>query len=127
MPSRERTARHNLAVLEKALQLNAAGSAGFKSRPEKGFFALLKGLPEPLVNTHVHGVEPDFHWPEHKLAVEVDGPGHGRPRTLREDALKQQILEAAGYTVVRVPQDDLQRGAVLIRAALAPPRPEPRP
>ena len=92
--------RHNLAVLEKALALNAAGSAGFKSRLEKAFFSMLNGLPEPLVNTHVHGVEPDFHWPEFKLAVEIDGPGHGRPRTQREDALKQQILEAAGYTVV---------------------------
>ena len=100
--------RHNLAVLEKALALNAAGSAGIKSRPENAFLSLLDGLPEPLVNTHVHGVEPDFHWPDLKLAVEIDGPGHGRPRTQREDALKQQILEAAGYTVVRFTDEDVE-------------------
>jgi hypothetical protein len=119
--------RHNLNVLHKALELNAAGSAGIKSRPEKAFLSLLDGLREPLVNTHVHGVEPDFHWPDLKLAVEIDGPGHSRARTMREDALKQQILEAAGYAVIRVPEDDLRQGAALIRAALAPPRPEPRP
>jgi len=111
--------RHNLAVLERALQLNAAGSAGFKSRREKAFLSMLNGLPEPLVNTHVHGVEPDFHWPDLMLAVEVDGPGHSRARTQREDALKQQILEAAGYEVIRVPEDSLQEGAKLIRQRAA--------
>jgi hypothetical protein len=113
--------RHNLAALERALELNAAGSAGFKSRLEKAFFSMLTGLPEPLVNTHVHGVEPDFHWPELKLAVEIDGPGHSRPRTMREDALKQQILEAAGYEVIRVPEGELQRGVKLVRASAAAP------
>jgi hypothetical protein len=100
--------RHNLAVLEQALALHAAGSAGVKSGPEKAFLSLLTGLPTPLVNTKLHGVETDFHWPELKLAVEIDGPGHGRPRTQREDALKQQILEAAGYTVVRFTEMDVE-------------------
>jgi hypothetical protein len=100
--------RHNLAVLEHALTLHVAGSAGIKSGPEKAFLSLLDGLPTPLVNTHLHGVEVDFHWPELKLAVEIDGPGHGRPRTQREDALKQQILEAAGYTVVRFTEMDVE-------------------
>ena len=113
--------RHNLAVLERALQLNAAGSAGIKSGPEKTFLSMLNGLPEPLVNTHVHGVEPDFHWPDWQLAVEVDGPGHSRARTMREDALKQQILEAAGYEVIRVPEDGLRQGIELIRQRAAHP------
>jgi hypothetical protein len=109
--------RHNLAVLEQALALNAAGSAGFKSGLEKSFFSMLNGLPIPLVNVHVHGVETDFHWPELKLAVEIDGPGHGRPRTQREDALKQQILEAAGYEVVRVTQPEAAVELIRRRAA----------
>jgi hypothetical protein len=75
--------RHNLHVLEKALALNAAGSAGTRSELEDRFLALTSksGLPEPLVNTKVQDIEVDFHWPDMKLIVEVDGPGHTRPRT----------------------------------------------
>ena len=45
--------RHNLDVLHKALALNAAGSAGTKSRNEDRFLYLLQlaGIPEPRVNT----------------------------------------------------------------------------
>ena len=45
--------RHNLHVLTKALELNAAGSAGTRSELEDRFLALTSrsGLPEPLVNT----------------------------------------------------------------------------
>src|SRR6185503_20259947 len=49
-------------------------------------FSMIKDLPEPLVNTNLNGHEADFHWPARKLVVEVDGPGHDRPRTQREDA-----------------------------------------
>ena len=94
--------RHNLHVLDKALELNAAGSAGLKSRDEAAFLSMLKDLPEPLVNTKLHGIEVDFHWPETQLVVEVDGPGHDRPRTKRDDERKQALLEAAGYTVIRI-------------------------
>ena len=94
--------RHNLKRLEQALELNAAGSAGLKSRDEAAFLSMLEDLPEPLVNTKLHGIEVDFHWPAYKLVVEVDGPGHGRPRTRRDDERKEATLRAAGYEVVRV-------------------------
>jgi uncharacterized protein DUF559 len=96
--------RRNLPVLEEALRAHAGGSAGTKSGPEDRFLKLVRehGLPEPLVNTDVHGIEVDFHWPELKLCVEVDGPGHQRPRTQREDAERDQRLTAAGYRVIRV-------------------------
>ena len=81
--------RHNLTILERALELNAAGSAGTKSRNEDAFLSMIKDLPEPLVNTKLNGEEADFHWPDHKLVVEVDGSGHERPRTKREDARKE--------------------------------------
>ena len=84
--------RRNLKRLEKALELHAAGSAGLKSRDEAAFLSMLKDLPEPLVNTKLHGIEVDFHWPAYKLVVEVDGPGHGRPRTQRDDARKEAAL-----------------------------------
>jgi very-short-patch-repair endonuclease len=60
------------------------------------------GLPDPLVNTRVQDIEVDFLWPDSKLIVEVDGPGHQRPRTQREDAARDERLAAAGYRVKRV-------------------------
>jgi hypothetical protein len=57
------------------------------------------GLPEPLVNTQVQALEVDFHWPQLNLIVEVDGPAHTRPRTTREDAVRDARLRAAGHTL----------------------------
>ena len=69
--------RHNLHVLEQALAINATGSAGTKSRRENAALrrARLAGLPEPLVNVKVEGIEVDQHWPQWRPIVEVDGPG----------------------------------------------------
>ena len=95
--------RHKLVVLERALELNASGSAGTKSDLEDVFLALLHAaaLPEPLVNTHVAGEEADCCWPDRRLIAEVDGPGHLRPRAKRNDARKDAIWRAAGYEVLR--------------------------
>jgi Protein of unknown function (DUF559) len=97
--------RHNLHVLNKALEINAAGSAGTRSDLEDRFLALTSrsGMPEPLVNTRVEDVEVDFHWPHLNLIVEVDGPGHTRPRTKRDDAQRDARLCAAGHNVLHFP------------------------
>jgi len=96
--------RHNLHILDKALELNEAGSAGTRSELEDRFLALTSrsGLPEPLVNTKVQDIEVDFHWPDRNLIVEVDGPGHTRPTTKRDDAWRDARLRAAGHTILRV-------------------------
>jgi Protein of unknown function (DUF559) len=65
------------------------------------------GLPEPLVNTRVQDIEVDFHWPHANLIVEVDGPGHTRPRTKRDDQHRDVTLRAAGHTVLRVLGQDI--------------------
>jgi hypothetical protein len=99
----ERANGRKLKVLEKALEMNAKGSAGTESDPEDQKLAEIQaaGLPEPLVNVEVEGIEVDLHWPERKLCLEVDGHGHARPRTRREDAERDQRLRAAGYEVMR--------------------------
>jgi hypothetical protein len=116
--------RHNLAVLERAIAMHLGGSAGLKSGNERALLSLLEDLPEPLVNTRLHGFEVDFHWPGLKLAVEVDGPGHARPRTKRDDAKRDATLEAAGYTTLRFTDDDLDHRpawvATAIRSAFLP-------
>jgi Protein of unknown function (DUF559) len=103
--------RHNLDVLTKALELDAAGSAGTRSDFEDRFLAVTSksGLPEPLVNTKVHDIEVDFHWPGLNLVVEVDGPGHARPRTAREDEERDTRLRAAGQTVLRIPDHEIDQ------------------
>ena len=113
---RRANGRRKLAVLQKALELRAAGSAGLKSRNEAAFLSMLKNLPKPLVNVKLNGEEPDFHWPEHKVVVEIDGPGHERPRTQREDERKEATWRAAGYEVLRV--TELRAGLTRLREAL---------
>jgi hypothetical protein len=87
-----------IGTLKRALELYAAGSAGTKSRYEDAFLALAE--PEPLVNIELLGFEVDFHWPEWRLVVEVDGR-HTRPKDLRNDPARDRVLQAEGWTVVR--------------------------
>lgn len=93
--------RHHLDVLEKAMALHLAGSAGTRSALEDEFLVVVRDLPEPLVNTDCEGEEVDFRWPGTRLVVEVDGPGHRRPAARRNDARSDAKLRAAGYTVLR--------------------------
>jgi hypothetical protein len=101
--------RRNLKMVDRAIELHEAGSAGIKSRHELAFFLLVTGagFPEPLVNTHAYGFERDFHWPELGLAVEIDGPGHTRASTRDADASRDESLVAAGYTVARFSAEEV--------------------
>jgi hypothetical protein len=123
--------RHNLDVLERALAAHEAGSAGTRSEAEDRFLAAATraGLPEPRINTKI---EVDFHWPELDLCVEVDGPGHDRPRTRRDDAARDHALTATGRQLIRVDADaspdellTALRGA--LPAPTEPPPHEPEP
>jgi very-short-patch-repair endonuclease/predicted transcriptional regulator of viral defense system len=104
------TGRQNLRVLEKALALNAGGSAGTRSANEDAFLSLLQSaaIPEPRVNTQLLGEEVDCHWPARKLVVEVDGEGHARPRARRDDARRDEVLRKAGWRVLRFSGDDIE-------------------
>jgi hypothetical protein len=87
-----------------------AGSAGTKSALEDAFLALLpKDVPEPLVNTQHEGLEVDCRWRDRKLVVEVDGPGHSRPAAKLEDARRDALLRAAGYSVLRFTHVQIER------------------
>src|SRR5690606_36257513 len=46
-----------------------------RSEAERRFLALVRraGLPKPRTNVRVEEFEVDFFWPDHDLAVEVDG------------------------------------------------------
>jgi hypothetical protein len=105
--------RRNLGVLDKAIALYNSGSAGTRSGAEDAFLALTSD--EPLVNTDLHGFEVDFHWPHLKLAVEIDGPHHGRPHGRDADARQDRTLKAAGYETLRFTDEDVyQRSEYVI-------------
>ena len=101
--------RRNLDRLDEAITAHLNHSAGTRSRDEVAFLKFLDahGLPKPLVNTELHGIEVDFHWPDLKLVAEVDGPGHARPRTQREDKALDALVRAIGYTIVRGRMDEV--------------------
>jgi very-short-patch-repair endonuclease len=111
--------RRNLGVLEEALRLYLSGSAGTRSRLEKRFRRLVRGAgyPQPRANVIVNGFEVDFYWPG--LCVEVDGAGHARPRSRVDDRIRDAALQAAGYTVLRFSEDDLNERPTLVLAELA--------
>jgi hypothetical protein len=88
-----------LEPLQAALRAHAAGSAGTRSALEDRFLANWQG-PEPLVNTKI---EVDMYWPAENRVVEIDGPGHERAPTRRQDAARDRALRAAGIDVVRIP------------------------
>lgn len=63
------------------------------------------GIEPPRVNTRAARVEADFHWPQYRLIIEIDGPQFHQ--FADEDARKQAIWERAGNTVRRIPSDDI--------------------
>jgi very-short-patch-repair endonuclease len=87
--------------LNRAIDMYLAGSAGTKSDLEDRFMALVREgrFPEPVINTHILGIEVDFRWGDYCVAV--DGPNHNRAPTRARDEADQATLEAHGLTVVR--------------------------
>ena len=97
---REPTGGTSSRVLERAIALHHSGCPGTKSAGEDAFLALFAD-DEPLVNLHVEHRPVDFHWPQHRLVVEIDGAGHERDPTRLDDTHRDALLRAAGWTVLR--------------------------
>jgi hypothetical protein len=78
------------------------------------------GLPRPRLNQYVEGLKVDMHWPQHKLIVEVDGfQYHGSRQAFENDRRRDQILTAAGYTVIRITWLQLTNEPYRVIAAIA--------
>jgi hypothetical protein len=103
----EANGRHNAKTLRRAYELHHSGSAGTRSTAEDVFLTL--GLPEPLVNVVYLGFEVDFRWPDRLVAVEVDGPHHGRPYDRASDIARDAALRSDGYIVLRFSADEVQQ------------------
>jgi very-short-patch-repair endonuclease len=77
-------------------------------------------LPRPRVNSWVEGQEVDFHWPEGRLVLEVDGEAfHRTTRAFQEDRARDRALAARGIHVVRATWRDLTKSEEALAAEIA--------
>ena len=77
------------------------------------------GFPLPQVNQYLNGFETDFHWPELRLVVEVDGWEHHKEKPqFTTDRHRGLVHRASGYEVVRISADQVYDEPALIRSAL---------
>jgi hypothetical protein len=77
------------------------------------------GGPLPKLNVRIAGEEADLSWPGWGLIVEIDGgPFH---LDVGEDARKSTLWEAAGWTVRRLPSDDVYDRPYRLLALATPP------
>ncbi len=86
-------------------------------------------LPEPQSQVRLEGFRVDFFWPQARLVVEVDGKAHDEPAMRQADAVRDNVLQLAGYVVLRYRWADVHRRdaqtARQIRRALADSHPRP--
>jgi very-short-patch-repair endonuclease len=77
-------------------------------------------LAEPQANVLVEGYEVDFLWETQRVVAEIDGFAfHSSPAEFERDRLRDAMLAAAGYRVVRVTWRQLTRGRDAVIARLA--------
>lgn len=93
------------ARLLRAVILRAGGASLTRSEAESRFLELVRGtgLTRPEANVVVHGHELDFYWPDHEIAVEVDGFAyHGSRRSFVADRRRDaHLFSTAGIRVLR--------------------------
>jgi hypothetical protein len=77
------------------------------------------GLPEPMLNATLEGFTVDAAWPRHGLVVELDGFAYHRTRAAFErDRVRDEVLQRAGYRVVRITYRRLDREPVAVADAI---------
>jgi very-short-patch-repair endonuclease len=95
-----------------------------RSELEAIFLRLVRqaGLPEPRSNLPLGALdyprlEPDFHWPTHRLVVETDGwETHGTRAAFQTDRRRDAALVATGWRVMRFTYDDVvHEGPTVVR------------
>ena len=105
-----RTPGRRSAVLRRLLEVQTRAPTLTRSELEEAFLALCRrgGLPDPEVNTHLHGYEVDFLWRAQRRVVEVDGHAfHSERGAFERDRRKDVDLELAGFPVTRFTHDQV--------------------
>jgi very-short-patch-repair endonuclease len=97
-------------------------SAQLRSDTEHRLYRLIvqARLPRPSANAPLHGFTADFHWPEHRLVVEVDSYTFHTTRWAYErDRRKDLTLRAHGITVLRFGRRQVLDDALAVIAQIA--------
>lgn len=116
--------RWRIRVVRTAISMHLAGSAGTRSFLEDRLLELIElwGLPVPQVNVRIElgsrWREVDAWWPDAKLCIEVDGPGHARPRAQVRDAELDVACRDAGIRLLRLTSHDLYHASRRLRGIL---------
>jgi hypothetical protein len=107
----------------RRLALEQRGAvARTKSPPEATFLSLClsHGLPEPLVNSVLHGYEVDFHWPRARLVVEIDTYTYHRSWPQRQRDLERDVdLKVHGEEVLRFTRERVESAGDAVAAQVA--------
>ena len=97
--------RKGVGTLRRIALEQRGAAVRTKSPPETTFLRLClrHGIPEPLVNSRLHGFEVDFHWPDASLVVEIDTYTYHRSWAQRQrDLERDAALKARGIEVLRL-------------------------
>lgn len=89
-----------------------------RSETEDAFLELCDrhGIPRPLVNTKVAGVEVDFCWPDERLIVETDGRHHTTRAAFEHDRARDALLTSIGWRVMRFTRRQVRRASAEVAA-----------
>jgi very-short-patch-repair endonuclease len=109
-------------ALGRALRDHTPGTTLTRSELEERFLALCRthGLPQPEVNVRVAGLEVDFVFARHRVAVETDGwRFHGHRAAFERDRRRDAALTRAGYRTLRFTHDQVADEPRVIAATVA--------
>lgn len=118
----EATGRRGIRMLRHLL---GDGPIRVRSKTELAMVRICRLAPvtAPVVNGFVdigdRRYEADFHWPDLRLIVEVDGYGfHGGRGRANDDRDRDQRLFIAGWTVIRFTRDQIVDSPALVARRL---------
>lgn len=110
--TRGRNGCSHAAVRAALAELASTTATVTRSPLEDRFLALVAehGLPRPLMNANIDGIEVDAVWRPQRLVVELDGWEFHRTRqAFQRDRDRDNVLTAKGWTVLRFTHADVMR------------------
>lgn len=117
----ERRGYETCLAVDDVVRLKRATHGYTRSDAEARALLLIaaNGITLPLVNQYLNGLETDFHWPQARIVLEVDGwEFHKERAQFEEDRRRTLIHTAAGYQVLRVSALQVEREPELLLRAL---------